>query len=248
MHYAANGKKVSGLKLLTTNSHKTIKGQKRGILTGILYLAPHNSAGIKDQDGAKISVCPNATTGCMRSCLFRSGASLLFRSVNLARARKTKRLFSDRSGFLRDLRSDIDRILRASTRWGFNPAIRLNGTSDLPWETIDPDLFSDYPMVRFYDYTKRPERFRRKLPENYSLVFSRSELNDRTCKRLLARGHNVAIVFHPTLPDRYWDYDVINGDHDDNRFLDSRGVIVGLLAKAYAKRDTSGFVVHTGKV
>jgi hypothetical protein len=35
---------------------------------------------------------------------------------------------------------------------------------------------------------------------------------------------------------------VVDGDADDLRFLDGRGVVVGLKAKGPAKKDTSGFV------
>jgi hypothetical protein len=37
--------------------------------------------------------------------------------------------------------------------------------------------------------------------------------------------------------------DFINGDENDLRFLDPKGVVVGLTAKGKAKSDTSGFVV-----
>jgi hypothetical protein len=36
---------------------------------------------------------------------------------------------------------------------------------------------------------------------------------------------------------------VINGDESDLRFLDPKGVIVGLKAKGKAKKDLSGFVL-----
>ena len=60
----------------------------------------------------------------------------------------------------------------------------------------------------------------------------------------MANGMNVAVVFAgSTLPDMWNGYTVINGDTDDLRFLDPKGVVVGLKAKAKAKKDTSGFVV-----
>ena len=36
---------------------------------------------------------------------------------------------------------------------------------------------------------------------------------------------------------------VIDGDKTDLRFLDPKGVVVGLYAKGPAKKDTSGFVI-----
>jgi hypothetical protein len=37
---------------------------------------------------------------------------------------------------------------------------------------------------------------------------------------------------------------VFNGDDSDLRFLDPKGVIVGLYAKGKAKKDTTGFVKY----
>ena len=53
---------------------------------------------------------------------------------------------------------------------------------------------------------------------------------------------NVAAVFHE-VPETYLGRKVINGDETDLRFLDPKGVIVGLKAKGKAKKDKTGFVV-----
>jgi hypothetical protein len=53
---------------------------------------------------------------------------------------------------------------------------------------------------------------------------------------------NVAAVYL-TVPETYIGRTVINGDETDLRFLDPKGVVVGLKAKGKAKKDTSGFVV-----
>jgi hypothetical protein len=45
------------------------------------------------------------------------------------------------------------------------------------------------------------------------------------------------------LPETYFGKIVVNGDETDLRFLDPKGVIVGLKAKGKAKKDTTGFVV-----
>jgi hypothetical protein len=58
----------------------------------------------------------------------------------------------------------------------------------------------------------------------------------------LSNGMNVAAVFHK-VPETYLGRTVINGDETDLRFLDPKGVIVGLKAKGKAKKDTTGFVV-----
>jgi hypothetical protein len=46
------------------------------------------------------------------------------------------------------------------------------------------------------------------------------------------------------MPDTYNGRPVFNGDESDLRFLDPKGVIVGLYAKGKAKKDTTGFVKY----
>jgi len=55
---------------------------------------------------------------------------------------------------------------------------------------------------------------------------------------------NVAVVFD-RLPEEYMGKPVFNADDTDLRFLDPKGVILGLKAKGRAKKDTSGFVRRT---
>ena len=46
------------------------------------------------------------------------------------------------------------------------------------------------------------------------------------------------------MPADYMGLPVFNGDESDLRFLDPKGVVVGLYAKGKAKKDTSGFVKY----
>jgi len=46
------------------------------------------------------------------------------------------------------------------------------------------------------------------------------------------------------MPETYEGTPVFNGDDSDLRFLDPKGVVVGLYAKGKAKKDTSGFVKY----
>jgi hypothetical protein len=45
------------------------------------------------------------------------------------------------------------------------------------------------------------------------------------------------------MPKTFKGFKVIDGDKDDLRFLDPKGVVVGLYAKGKAKQDASGFVI-----
>ena len=57
-------------------------------------------------------------------------------------------------------------------------------------------------------------------------------------------GGNVAVVFRNQLPKTWKGFEVVNGDDTDLRFLDKRGVVVGLIEKGKAKKDESGFVLE----
>ena len=46
------------------------------------------------------------------------------------------------------------------------------------------------------------------------------------------------------MPAMYWETTVFNGDESDLRFLDPKGVIVGLYMKGKAKKDNTGFVKY----
>ena len=109
-------------------------------------------------------------------------------------------------------------------------------------------IFEVYPEVQFYDYTKNYTRFDKVLPKNYHLTFSYSEANKKYIdlfKPIWKTNYNIAVVFKgKTLPKTFKGRKVINGDITDHRFLDIKGVVVGLLAKGKAKKDNSGFALE----
>jgi hypothetical protein len=94
-------------------------------------------------------------------------------------------------------------------------------------------------------------RFDKELPKNYSLVFSRSETNEVKAMELLKRGFNVACVFDVP-PTEFEGFEVVDGDETDLRFLDNKGVIVGLKYKKLTGKGAdnneafeSGFAIRT---
>ena len=154
-----------------------------------------------------------------------------------------------------DLRIEIGKAIKSAARKNLTPCFRLNLTSDIPWENIRKhradkiNVMEEFPQVNFYDYTKGFYRMRAwldgKMPDNYHLTFSRSEVtSDNKMKTILALGGNVEVVFRGTLPKTYLGYPVVNGDENDLRFKDPKGVIVGLVEKGLAKKDETGFVVE----
>lgn len=226
-------------KLLTFLNAKTVKGEAKGYLTGILYLLPSDASGV-------INVCTSASEGCRAACLNTAGRGR-FDNIQAARLKKTLLYANDRKGFEAQLEKDIQTAKRKAARMGLKLAIRVNGTSDLP--ALARTFAKKHPDVMFYDYTKHPKPWTRELP-NYRITFSRSESNTRECIAALENGVNVAVVFDTPrskpLPETWKGYKVVDGDMHDLRFLDPKGdvgVIVGLHAKGKAHKDTSGFVV-----
>lgn len=230
-------RKYGVVSLLTIGGNaKIVKGDRKGkYLTAIQHLAPADLSGY--------NVCPFASEGCKAACLNSAGRGR-FDSVQIPRINRTKLFFKHRELYKKLLYKEIESFLAKCKKQKVKPAIRLNGTSDIVWEKVFPDMHSKFSSVMFYDYTKIPSRFRKrwKLPSNYYLLFSRSESNDRAVKKVLKQGGNVAAVFN-RLPKEYKGHKVINGDNTDLRFNDGQGVIVGLSAKGEAKKDKSGFVV-----
>ena len=223
-------------------SYKTIKSEKIGVLTGILYMAPYNLSGK--------NVCPNASAGCAAACLNTAGRGAM-NVVQAARLKKTNRFFEDRQQFLWDLVIEISALRRKAKARGMKAAVRLNGTSDLPYEKYKirdtgKNIMELFPDIQFYDYTKLETRITRgQLPANYHLTFSRAEDNDHKVDQVLEHTSAAVVFAGDALPDTWRGDPVIDGDEHDARFTDAGpGTIIGLLAKGRGKKDETGFVVN----
>ncbi|NBO39861.1 hypothetical protein EBU99_14955, partial [bacterium] len=158
---------------------------------------------------------------------------------------KSRFFIDKRNDFLAQLNREMHNAEKMSVRTSVPVAVRLNVLSDLPWHKLID--MARFPSIQFYDYTPNMERMmqflRGELPKNYHLTFSRKEDNQHRVHAVIAAGGNVAVAFNK-LPDTYLGKPVIDGDKSDLRFLDAKGVIVGLKAKGKGKKDTSGFVVQ----
>ena len=255
-------------RIFSTDSAKAAKATGFGYLNAIQYIAPADTAGVGN-------LCPNASPQCKALCLgtYSGQAAIvadLENGTNPTReSRKLKaRLFMGaRNYYMNLIAQETLAVARKAAREGLTPIIRLNGSTDIPFErirfTVDAktaaalakagrrqpllpvtllELFAD---LQFVDYTKSPQRLARK-PANLDLTLSYSVTNDAACIDALANGHNVAMVFAGGLPDMFAGFHVIDGDLHDLRHLDPKGgCIVGLSPKGNkAKKDASGFVVQ----
>lgn len=243
------------MKLLTLgrSQPKAVKGEKFGYETAVLHLAPYTFAGVRNANGQIVNVCPKAD-GCEKACLFMAGHAGIIKSgettnsILEARKNRTRMLFADRPAFVRQLAIELRMLAKRAAKKGMKAALRLNGTSDLDWFGIAPEIVALCAElgIRMYDYTKVPGRIKR-VSAAYSVTFSLSAGNDAAAAEWLRNGGNVAVVFrNAEFPETFTiggeTRQVVSGDDSDLRFLDPAGVIVALKAKGPAKRDTSGFV------
>ena len=225
------------MKLLATNT-KLEKSTGYGWRTLGLSLSPAGKSGKQ--------FCPHRSPGCEFACLDESGMGV-FQMVQDARLAKSRFFIDNRNTFL----AQFNREIHNAERWGRKKeipvAVRPNVLSDLPWHMLID--MARFPSIQFYDYTPNLERMmqflRGELPKNYHLTFSRKENNQHKVHAVIAAGGNVAVAFN-RLPETYLGLPVIDGDQSDLRFLDPKGVIVGLKAKGKGKKDASGFVVQVG--
>lgn len=225
-------------------------------LTMISYLPPSDSSG-------KWNFCMWATPGCRAVCLgiasgrMNHGRKALESrefdhgktAVTRAMMKRAKLFMSDRKAFIYEMIVEIYSHLAKAHRKGIKAAIRPNGATDIPWESVAPKIFDIFPEIQYYDYTKAPLKVRRNAPANYHLTYSRAETleNQRIAAEWIAAGHNAAVVFSADkyhLPTEFEGRPVLNGDLHDMRFKDAPGHYIALSAKGAAKHDESGFVVQ----
>lgn len=225
---------------------KTVKGEKIGYFTGILYLAPSDISGYQVCPMAKLAACESA-------CLYTAGRGA-FNSIQQARIAKTKSFFEDRENFMLNLVKDIESGKRKAAKLGQELLIRLNGTSDIKWEnvsftdfdgTVYPNLMARFPDVQFYDYTKIANR--RDLPKNYDLTFSYSNVVTFQKFNDIAINQNMRLAavfrFEKDIPATFKGMPVIGGDNSDVRHIEPAGHVVALYAKGKAIKDKTGFVI-----
>ncbi len=239
---------------MVQNGDGNTKTRKHGIeyMTGGMSLSPKRAGGLDD-------LCTESSPACVAGCLNETGLATIFDSIQIARKAKTAVWLLARNEAKAMIIKDIQRLKNKTDKQGKKLAIRLNMFSDIIFEKEFPEVFTTFPDVQFYDYTKHASRFysSHKLPDNYHLTFSMSEKNHRKAKGILKRGYNVAVVFHnegkfsgsragnQVLPEEYAGFPVYDGDKSDMRFEDDKNVVVGLKLKASSNKKRA-FVMNSG--
>ena len=243
--------KVPSNLILLGSSTKIEKGERLGVLSSVMYLAPSDSAAIM-RKGKRLNVCPNATKYCRAACLGLTSGRMRFKSNFNSRLWKTALFFTDSGLFMQILEREIRVKAMQAKAQNKICAIRLNGTSDIPFVTTY-NLADRFKNVQFYEYTKNPttiERYKG-THKNYHLTYSANSaaISPKISKLALDKGLSVAaIVNKPPVSEqskidlscmvlgyfRYGTY-IENGDNSDARFLDAPNSIVYLKIKGDKK-------------
>jgi hypothetical protein len=242
---------------LTSRNAKLDKGLESGWYTVGLSLSPSTeSVGVGGMNmcpnsGVCAAVCLNHTgqNKLNQSRNARIRRTLAYkeaqRGIELASENYVEGTFDNKSRMPIDLRW-------AATMHGFKLALRPNILSDQ--RRLGVALARLHPHLPVYDYTKNTSlQFpsnQENMPENYNLTFSLDEKNASSAVSILKQGQaNVAVVFdlgkNDPLP-KEWNLKtsdgggypketgvrpVVDGDENDLRFLDPKGVFVGLRFK-----------------
>jgi hypothetical protein len=248
------------MNLLTISADaKTVKGEKKGLLTAIMYFAPWKLSGYQ--------VCPLAElAGCVGDCLNTAGRGGMARpdadtieidghvvklnTIQKARIARTRFFFENRLEFMFQLVKEIRLAKKKAEKMGYDFAVRLNGTSDIRWENVHyhgMTIFDIFPDVFFYDYTKIPNRKIGSI-KNYHLTFSYSARPDfqkifMKAREFYGTAINHAFVYLREMPKTFMGLKVVNGDEDDARFKDAPGIAIALKAKGRARKSNSGFAL-----
>ena len=213
-----------------------------GYNTGIIHMISADKSGR--------NVCKHYSEGCKLVCIDIQGRGV-FKNVIKARLFRTNLFFDDLDGFKARLVFEIGKAYSKTIKQGLKLAIRLNGTSDIPYERVFPELFDMFgpDKLTAYDYTKYPykERPIENLPVNYDLTFSRSETNGVDFLESLHYGRRATMVIkakkYEALPTKWGPYRIIDGDKNDKMFQYPGSVVIGLRAKGTAMHDTTGFAL-----
>ena len=230
----AQAKRLTGLSYIgmVNNSAKHEKAYHYNEMVYTIYLAPGNSSGYE--------VCPGRTAECAEACLNQSGRNIMDAGrevINGSRIKKTKLFFEEREFFVRWVIAEIESARAKAVRQGYRFSVRLNNTSDISPEDFyitkpyKINLLQFFEDVQFYDYTKIKSRTNLlKSYSNYDLTFSYNGYNKNHCITMLENNIRVAIIFKE-IPEKFWEYPVINGNFYDMRYTDAKNVIIGLPYK-----------------
>jgi hypothetical protein len=228
------------MRLITTKQYKLSKGEKFGVITAGIQLAPANEAATVLGRADLPSVCAYAGA-CANGCLKFAGMNQ-YPTHAIARATRTALFHDDPDTFYSQAIRELQGVERKALRENMEFAIRPNALSDLP--KLAQRIAREFPTAHVYDYTKLPKPWIRTTP-NYTLAYSVSERSTNDdIQGAIAHGINCAVVLDvrkgAPLPATYTVAGVtlplLDGDISDRIYTYPVGVFIGLRWKGSKAR------------
>ncbi len=265
-------KKIEGNTILAT----LYLAAQKNIMHAPMYGIEYDNKAI---NLSKINLCKNATNGCVTACIYHNG---LFQNshfsknkIKQARIKRTFMFLVQKNEFFEKLIKEIRALERKAKKENLKLLIQLNKTSDILWEKESftykekeyENLMKFFPNVQFFDYTKYDIlKNRKKVPSNYTLIYSRAGLNKgklvetwEELKTLLDNNIDIAIVCSLEIKkyllslNTYNSYKVLEVEvAEQNAFEYKKNSLEGYILIHEAKRGTninknSAFVLEEHK-
>tara|TARA_A100001515_G_scaffold133144_1_gene122132 strand:- start:559 stop:1449 length:891 start_codon:yes stop_codon:yes gene_type:complete len=212
-------------------STKVELGEGFGYYTSVLYLAPAKLSGYE--------VCGGRSVECTKGCLSHKSGHLAFHQA--ASIFKTWWFFSDKEEFQTAAIAELHAAMSKAKRKGFEFAIRMNGTSDIPFKRVYQ--WAQEHNVQCYEYTKLKAVIARQF-ESPDMVHRTYSIDETKASFSFARtfcelGGNASIVIPSARKAKeaaiatlkVLDLPIVDGDEHDLRFRDPIGAIAYLKAK-----------------
>jgi len=188
--YRETGSRFRMLNLLG-ESKKTLKGNKYGYLTKVLYMLPSTYAaeflqgenaqkivaavadkfGISRKELSSMIEAHNAclfADKCREDCLAKTSGHLAMTDSQHYMFAKTCLWLANPQWFADQVQVEVGRLemqaIRKTKKDGmrWRTAVRLNGGTDVAWEdTVMRSVIEEYPSTAWYDYTKIEQRMMR---------------------------------------------------------------------------------------
>ncbi len=192
---------------------------------------------------------------CALECLKFAGRGT-FDAVERARQAKSDWFHAEKEAFIAQLIHEITLFEKLCKKNGVECWIRLNVFSDVRWELKQNGAIPQrFPNVNFYDYTKHAHRLKRKLPDNYTLMFSYSKAIEyqKYVDIALTTDAPISVVFIGPIPETFLGREVYLGDESDILNLAQRNKVIALTYKVAKRKkgepkvdiSKSNFVVDT---
>jgi hypothetical protein len=238
------------LPLISSAQHKmdVTEAMFPDVMPRVMMFAPAKKSGFQ--------VCAHASPACVFGCLNEAGKGAIEGTwekpgPQLSQATKTRAFHRAPEAFVEKLKIEVANMQEQARKQGRTLQLRLNGTSDLPWENYVPKSW----LSHMYDYTKDEHRWRQ---QPYYLTFSWNEEMPQSplemAREALAAGRpGVTVLMDDKIRKQflaenktYHGVPVIDGSTHDYRKSDPPGALIVLkpLGKK-VKEDKRGFVIRS---